>query len=78
MSYPHPKDRHLDEISKGDQPYKDAREALNMKEAKLQRKAEEYGEEQAGDLKGPRTVVQREAIERARAEGEDIPEDDRV
>jgi hypothetical protein len=78
MSYPYPENRTRQKRTKGEQPYKDARESLNIKEAKLQDNAEEFGEEQAGELKGPRTVVQREAIERARAEGEELPEDDHV
>jgi hypothetical protein len=43
MSYPYPQDRHLDRKEKGDQPYKDAREAMSQNEASIQ--AEAFGEE---------------------------------
>jgi len=45
MSYPYPQDRHLDRKEKGEQPYKDAREAMSQTEASLKAQAEAYGEE---------------------------------
>jgi hypothetical protein len=45
MSYPYPQDRHLDRKEKGDQPYKDAREAMSQNEASIQAEAEAFGEE---------------------------------
>ena len=45
MSYPYPQDRHLDRKEKGDQPYKDAREAMSQNEATIQAEAEAFGEE---------------------------------
>jgi len=45
MSYPYPQDRHLDRKEKGDQPYKDAREAMSQNEAHMQAEAEAFGEE---------------------------------
>ena len=45
MSYPYPQDRHLDRKEKGDQPYKDAREAMSQNEALNQAEAEAFGEE---------------------------------
>jgi hypothetical protein len=45
MSYPYPQDRHLDRKEKGDQPYKDAREAISQNEAQIQAEAEAFGEE---------------------------------
>lgn len=39
MSYPYPQDRHRDRKEKGEQPYKDAREAMNETEAELDRQA---------------------------------------
>jgi hypothetical protein len=45
MSYPYPQDRHLDRKEKGDQPYKDAREAMSQNEANIQAEAEAFGEE---------------------------------
>ncbi len=45
MSYPYPQDRHLDRKEKGDQPYKDAREAMSQNEASIHAEAEAFGEE---------------------------------
>jgi hypothetical protein len=45
MSYPYPQDRHRDRKEKGDQPYKDAREAMSQSEAHIQAEAEAFGEE---------------------------------
>jgi hypothetical protein len=45
MSYPYPQDRHLDRKEKGEQPYKDAREAMAQNEASIQAEAEAFGEE---------------------------------
>jgi hypothetical protein len=45
MSYPYPQDRHRDRKEKGDQPYKDAREAMSQNEAGIQAEAEAFGEE---------------------------------
>ena len=45
MSYPYPQDRHLDRKEKGDQPYKDAREAMSQNEANIQAEAEAFAEE---------------------------------
>ena len=45
MSYPYPQDRHLDRKEKGEQPYKDAREAMSQNEASTQAEAEAFGEE---------------------------------
>ena len=44
MSYPYPQDRHRDRREKGEQPYKDAREAMTEQESRLQAEAEEFGE----------------------------------
>ena len=45
MSYPYPQDRHRDRKEKGEQPYKDAREAMSQNEADIQAEAEAFGEE---------------------------------
>src|SRR5918993_4883809 len=45
MSYPYPQDRHLDRKEKGDQPYKDAREAMAQNDASIHAEAEAFGEE---------------------------------
>ena len=44
MSYPYPQDRHRDRKEKGDQPYKDAREAMSQNEASIQAEEEAFGE----------------------------------
>ncbi len=45
MSYPYPQDRHRDRKEKGEQPYKDAREAMSQNDASIQAEAEAFGEE---------------------------------
>jgi hypothetical protein len=45
MSYPYPQDRHRDRKEKGEQPYKDAREAMSQNEAQIQAEEEAFGEE---------------------------------
>jgi len=45
MSNPYPQDRHLDRKEKGEQPYKDAREAMSQNEVNIQAEAEAFGEE---------------------------------
>jgi hypothetical protein len=47
MSYPYPQDRHRDRKEKGEQPYKDAKEAMAQEEAQLQTEAEAFGEQMA-------------------------------
>jgi hypothetical protein len=44
MSYPYPQDRSRDRKEKGEQPYKDAKEAMSQERAQLQEEAEEVGE----------------------------------
>ncbi len=44
MSQPYPHDRARARQDQGEQPYKDAREAMTEKDARLQAQAEEYGE----------------------------------
>ena len=44
MSYPYPQDRHRDRKEKGDQPYKDAREAMSQNEVSMQAEEEAFGE----------------------------------
>jgi uncharacterized DUF497 family protein len=57
MSYPYPEDRTRDKQTKGQQPYKDARQRLAENEVELETEAEEYGEtrqEAAGRAAGER------------------------
>ena len=49
MSYPYPQDRHRDRKEKGDQPYKDATEALTQKEAELEDQASVPHDEREGE-----------------------------
>jgi hypothetical protein len=44
MSFPYPQDRHRDRKDQGEQPYKDAREAMGQQEAEVQAEAEAFGE----------------------------------
>ncbi len=44
MSYPYPQDRHADRKTKGEQPYKDDKEALTQQASQIQAEAEVYGE----------------------------------
>ena len=44
MSYPYPQDRNRDRREKGEQPYKEAKEAFAQTESDLQRDAEAFGE----------------------------------
>jgi hypothetical protein len=64
MSYPYPQDRHRDRREKGEQPYKDAREALTEQDAQLQAQAEEFGETH-GQTGGETTIEDLEAAAEA-------------
>ena len=44
MSFPYPQDRNRDRREKGEQPYKEARQAMSVSEAGLQAEAEAFGE----------------------------------
>jgi hypothetical protein len=68
MSYPYPQDRHRDRREKGDQPYKDEREAFARNDAELQTQAEEFGEsrrEESADQRLGR--IEAEAEERLKS-----------
>lgn len=45
MSYPYPEDRTREKRTKGEQPYKDARETMSESDVRLTSQEEEYGEE---------------------------------
>lgn len=49
MSLPYPQDRARARQEGGEQPYKDAKEAMSEKEARLQAEAEQYGETHLGE-----------------------------
>ena len=45
MSYPYPQDRHLDRKEKGEQPYKDAKEAMAQQEAAEPVESHQHGQQ---------------------------------
>src|SRR5688572_19333914 len=45
MSFPYPQDRHRDRKEKGEQPYKDAKEAMAQQEAAESIEGQEHGQE---------------------------------
>jgi hypothetical protein len=55
MSYPYPQDRHLDRKEKGEQPYKDAKEAMSQTGAQIQSEAEAFGEAHRDETDEERT-----------------------
>ncbi len=73
MSYPYPQDRHLDRKEKGEQPYKDAKEAMTRSDAQLQAEAEAYGGARAQESEEERTArFEAEAEERLRRVGDEL------
>jgi hypothetical protein len=71
MSYPYPQDRHRDRKEKGEQPYKEAREAMRQQEAALQTEAEAFGEEHLRQDEGEQVAdMETEAETRLREVGE--------
>ena len=72
MSYPYPQDRHRDRKEKGEQPYKDAREAMSQNEASIQAEEEAFGEEHLHQTDEERMEqLQSEAQARLREVGAD-------
>ncbi len=65
MSYPYPQDRHRDRREKGDQPYKDAKEAFSEAEALRQAEAEAFGEMHAAENEEERAARQQREAEEA-------------
>lgn len=55
MSYSYPQDRHRDRREKGEQPYKDAKEAMTQMDAQVQSEAEAFGEAQSNEGEEERT-----------------------
>jgi hypothetical protein len=67
MSYPYPQDRHRDRKEKGEQPYKDAREAMAQQDASIQAGAEAFGEANLRETDEERVArLEDEAVERLR------------
>ena len=72
MSFPYPQDRNRDRREKGEQPYKDEREALRQSEVSLQAEAEAYGEARLQESEEEtRERLQAEVAERMREIGAD-------
>ena len=76
MSYPYPQDRHIDRKEKGEQPYKDAKEAMAQQKAEIREQAEAFGEARADEQE--RTArVEQEMEERFAEIGNEARETDR-
>ncbi|HEV2065876.1 MAG TPA: hypothetical protein VGR08_03500 [Thermomicrobiales bacterium] len=73
MSYPYPQDRHRDRKEKGEQPYKDAREAMTQQQAELQAEAEGYGEAHLRETDEERLArIEQETADRLNEVGEEV------
>jgi hypothetical protein len=75
MSYPYPQDRHRDRKEKGEQPYKDAKEAMTQQEVEVEN---EVTAQNAPDI-GPTSAddVSDEMAERLRQVTKEIEEQHR-
>jgi hypothetical protein len=72
MSLPYPHDRARARQDEGQQPYKDAREAMSEKDARLQAQAEEFGAANLRETEEERLArTEAEAAERFLGVGED-------
>jgi hypothetical protein len=70
MSYPYPQDRHRDRKEKGEQPYKDARQAMAETEESIQAEAEAFGEETLREKNAESLEqLEKDAVERLREVG---------
>ena len=63
MSYPYPEDRTREKRTKGEEPYKDNREAMRESEVRLTEQEEEYGEEHLSARNRETTEQRRDRIE---------------
>lgn len=73
MSLPYPHDRVRARQDEGEQPYKDAREAMGQKDARLQGQAEAFGEANLRETDEERAErVESEAAERLEAVQEEV------
>lgn len=76
MSMPYPQDRHRERKEKGEQPYKDAREALSESEAELNREASTREGFDATESEEERCARQEaEASERLAEIGEELADE---
>ena len=76
MSYPYPQDRHIDRKEKGEQPYKDAKEAMAKQNVQIQEQAEAFGEALASEEER-NSRVEAEMEERFAEIGDEVREADR-
>ncbi|HET7092495.1 MAG TPA: hypothetical protein VFI22_03430 [Thermomicrobiales bacterium] len=81
MSYPYPEDRTRAKRTKGQQPYKDARQRLAENEVELETEAEEYGEanqseagRETGEAMAESLRHETRRIIREREKGDERPE----
>lgn len=78
MSLPYPHDRARARQDRGEQPYKDAREAMGEKAAHLQANAEAYGEANLGETEEERVArFEAAAAERLAEAGSAVERPDR-
>lgn len=78
MSLPYPHDRARARQDEGQQPYKDAREAMAEKEALLDGQARALGPEAEVDAEaGDVDRIEAEAVERLREVGDEVARADR-
>ena len=77
MSFPYPQDRHADRKTKGEQPYKDEKEALTQQASQNQAEAEAYGEARRDESDEDRNQrVTDEMRERLRQVADDVQRDE--
>lgn len=73
MSLPYPHDRARARQDDGQQPYKDAREAISEKESKLQAQARENGDGNVQESETERLAhMERDAVERLTKVGDEL------
>jgi hypothetical protein len=63
VSYPYPQDRHRDRKEKGEQPYKDAKEAMAQQAEQIQAGAEAFGEARSAETEEARRAALAEELE---------------
>ncbi len=77
MSFPYPQDRHADRKTKGEQPYKDEKEALTQQSTQIQAEAEAYGEARRDESDEDRQQrVTDEMRERLREVADEVRQDE--
>jgi len=78
MSYPYAQDRHIDRKEKGEQPYKDAKEAMARQNVEIEEQAEAFGEARSSGNEDERNArVESDMEERFAKIGDEAREADR-